>query len=583
MKKMDSSFFRFTPQKLFFILITLQFVIAPFYYQPNFGGEGLYLPYNSSVWIVAVWIIASSTYLISYNKTIVLPKYWLGLALLPLCTISTGFLIETINPTEWFVRISVITGGFLFLIGLFQFGLKPKDIDQSLYILLAMGMISASYGLFQLHSTQAIFSFIPFSPSRTPIGIFQQINLQASMMATLLVLVYYLISRPSIQCMSRFIALVLCLTAFTACYIIAASGSRIGLLGCTFGLFVLLLGRWPLFLKRKKLLAIVLLCSAAGFSLQMSGLYTTASKFDRALGGVETDIRWKVYRISWDLFTEAPITGHGLGSFSKVFQEQRGDYQSNNTLNLGNAPRFSHPHNELFIWLVEGGIVSIIGILAASFVTFIQLSKLGWQRGSGYAALLIPIVFHTQVELPFYISNTHWFILLFLLYITHQHKKITYKNFQISTAARVLLVAFFLLLAASSTWSLIHSQIANHNLVKYYQTQQKHPELLEASVNSWYFHDRAKNLSLHHQLKDAILTKDLVIINEFIAHTEGLLKVTPAQEYYTQLINIYHVIGLHERRDQLLTEAMAIYPEHKPLLALHKKISTASNTKRPAP
>ncbi|MGH1463124.1 MAG: Wzy polymerase domain-containing protein [Neptuniibacter sp.] len=568
---------RFSPQKLFFILISLQFLIAPFYYQPNFGGEGLYLPYNSAVWIIAVWIIAAASILIIRNKKIILPRYWFGLALLPIGSLISGFIIENTNPTEWLVRISVIFGGYLFFISLFQFQLKPKHIEQSLYILLAMGIISAAYGIFQIHFDVSILKIIPISSNGRPVGIFQQINLQASMMATFLVLIYYLISRPALLSMSFFMKVVLCLSAFLASYTIAASGSRVGLLAATLGLLLLIISRWKLFKLQKRTFAMVLIMTISGATLQTDGLDKTVSKFDRAMGGMETDIRWKVYKVSWELFTEKPLFGHGLGSFQKVFQDKRAEYNRINPLFMESSPRFSHPHNEIVFWLVEGGILSLIGIVVAAIVTFIQLIRIGIQRGGAYASLLIPIVLHSLVELPFYISNTHWLILLFILFITHYNYRKEISTTQLSKSAESLVPITFIINACFSSWILIQAQISNYSLVSYFTSKDKKVEFLEIAKSSFYFRDYAIYLDLKSKIKKSLKDKNPGPIIEFISHTENLIKRTPAIEYYLSLIAVYHSINELDQRDKLFNEAQAIYGKSKKLLRLQKIININKN------
>ncbi|MGB0203590.1 MAG: Wzy polymerase domain-containing protein [Neptuniibacter sp.] len=568
---------KFSPQNLLFLLLVLQFVIAPFYYQPNFGGEGLYLPYNSSVWIVAVWIIATGAFLISRSRTVVLPRYWLGLACLPLGALITGFIVETINPTEWLTRLSVITGGYLFFLALFQFRLTSKQIDQSLYIILAFGMIAAAYGVFQIVFTTNIYPFIPRSPNNIPVGVFQQVNLQASSMATLLVLVYYLISRPTLNT-SLLIKTSLCITVFLASYIIAASGSRVGLLGAILGLTILIIGRWRLLTRKKNLFISILVLTIAGATTQTSGLLKSTVKFDRAMGGMEADIRWKVYKISWDLFIESPVTGHGLGSFQKVFQEKRRAYQQQGSLHMGNHPRFSHPHNEIIFWLVEGGIIAMCGIILAATVTFIQLIRVGWQRGSGYAALLIPITLHTQVELPFYISNTHWLLLLFLLFVTHQHSKQNLQITSLSVSANRLIPVSFIGIAFATSWTLIQAQIANSDLVKYYASKTTQYELLDKPLSSLYFRDHALFLSLRQKMIEGIKEKKPEPVVEFINFTENLIQKVPAINYYIELVNAYNIIGQTELRDRLLKEALDTYEGNRRLSMLKQKFQPQKNT-----
>ena len=557
------------PQRLFFILFGCLFLIAPFYYQPNLGGEGLFLPYNGAIWIVASWIIASASFLIYKNQQIILPKYWLGLALLPIGALVTGFIADKNNPTEWIVRLSVIMGGYLFFLSLFQFQLKSKHIERSLYIILAMGLIAATYGIIQTQTGAANLSLLmPVSKRALAIGIFQQVNLQASFMATFLVLTYYLASRPTLRSFSFLIQATLIIAALTASYNIAISGSRVGLLGASLGLICLVIGRWKLFRQTKAIFLALTIATILGGVLGKSGLEDTVNKVDRAIGGVSADVRWHIYTLSWDIFTQAPLIGHGLGSFQKVFQEERQEYQKQEGNSLRSAPRFSHPHNELIFWLVEGGIVSIIGILAAAVYTFIQLFKAGWQRGWGYASLLFPLTLHTQVELPFYISNTHWFLLLFFLFLTHQHGKKSIATQKLSMAAQKTIPISFVALSIFATFTLIQTQIASAGIVSYLQRNQSQPQYLRSSLESAYFREYTTYLLLRRNMLIGASKNNKKPAQDYIDWAEQSVKVTPALVTYRDLVAAYDIIGKTKERDQVLNQVLSIFPTHPDLLKL---------------
>jgi O-antigen polymerase len=559
------------PQRLFFILFGCLFLIAPFYYQPNLGGEGLFLPYNGAIWIVASWIIASASFLIYKNQKIVLPKYWLGLALFPIGALATGFIADKNNPTEWIVRLSVIIGGYLFFLSLFQFQLKSKHIERSLYIILAMGLIAAAYGVIQTLTGATNLAFMmPVSTNHSPVGIFQQVNLQASFMATLLVLTYYLSSRPTVRTFSFLIQATLLIAALGASYNIATSGSRVGLLGAALGLLCLFIGRWKLFRQTKIIFIALIIATLAGGILGKSGLEKTADKVDRAIGGVSADVRWHIYSLSLDIFAQAPLIGHGLGSFQKVFQEERIEYQQQTDSSLRSSPRFSHPHNELIFWLVEGGIVSIIGILAAAIYTLVQLFKAGWQRGWGYAALLFPLVFHTQVELPFYISNTHWFLLLFLLFLTHQHGKKSVKTQKLSMAAQRTIPISFVAISIFTTITLIQTQIASAGIVSYLQRNQSQPQYLRSSLESAYFREYTTYLLLRRNMLIGISNHNKKPAQDYIDWAEQSVKVTPALVTYRDLVAAYDIIGKTKERDQVLNQVLSIFPTHPDLLKLQQ-------------
>lgn len=65
-----------------------------------------------------------------------------------------------------------------------------------------------------------------------------------------------------------------------------------------------------------------------------------------------SQVRWTVLKASLALFAERPWTGWGVGSFAAVFLERAGPLRLSS---------ISHPHNELALWLVEGGLIGLLG------------------------------------------------------------------------------------------------------------------------------------------------------------------------------------------------------------------------------
>ncbi|WP_415898624.1 Wzy polymerase domain-containing protein [Neptuniibacter sp. QD48_11] len=556
------------PQKVFFVLFGIMFLLAPFYYQPNMGGEGLSIPHNASLWIIASWIIAAACYIIYKQNRIILPRYWFTLALLPLGAIITSYIADNNNPAEWLIRLSVICGGYLFFIALYQFELTSRQIERSLYILLSMGLIAATYGIIQTQTPPILSGFIPHSPKLTPVGPFQQVNIQASLMATVLVLAFYLIGRPLSKNKNPIIIVSIIITAMAASYNIASSGSRVGTLGITLALTLLFLGRWKIYSKSKLILASVIIASFTGGLLGSQGLEKTSDKFDRIM---KQDIRWSIYNMSWELYTEAPVFGHGLGSFQKVFQDKRMEAQVAGIYNLGKSPKFTHPHNEFIFWLIEGGTFAILGILAATLYTFIQLTKLGWQRGFGYAALLIPITLHTQVELPFYISNTPWFLLLTILFLVHQSGKKTYSTSKLSKAASTTIPLSATAIALVSTNLLIKAQVGNAGLINYIHSGQKKTIYLQSPLKSQYFENHTTFLILRRNMFIGMSQNDNQHAVLFAQWAEEQIKDNPELIYYSNLAIAYDYTNRNDERDQIMKIAMNTYLNNLDLQQLNQQ------------
>ncbi len=115
-------------------------------------------------------------------------------------------------------------------------------------------------------------------------------------------------------------------------------------------------------------------------------------------------VRWTVLKASLALFAERPWTGWGVGSFAAVFLERAGP--------LG-LSSISHPHNELALWLVEGGLVGLLGALCfMASGLWLWLYGNRWHRACPVAAL--PVVIHMLTEYPVRQSTPHWLLLIFV-------------------------------------------------------------------------------------------------------------------------------------------------------------------------
>ncbi len=561
------------PQKVFFVLFGILFLLAPFYYQSNLGGEGLFIPHNSTIWIVATWVISAACFIIYRTGEITLPRYWFGLALMPIGAWVTSFIADNNNPTEWLVRLSVITGGYLFFLSLFQFRLNNKQIDSALIIVLLMGFITGFYGLVQTLNLTSHFPFIPFSPQLRPVGVFQQVNIQASVMATMLVLVFYVASRQGSANNRPLILIALALISVLASYNVLISGSRVGLLAILIALPCIILGRWHSLTSHKFVFIALLIAVFAGGYLGKSGLTATTEKMERVVDGMDSDIRWKIYSQSWELFKQSPIVGHGLGSFQKVFQEQRATVQAQEEApSFGSSPRFSHPHNELIFWLVEGGALSILGIVSAAIFTLIQIFKSGWRPGITLAAIIFPIALHTQVELPFYISNTPWILFLVILFICHNTATKTVSTAGMSKAAQAMVPLSFFFISLISSFALINTQVANGGIVRYLQLKQSYPQNLLPALNNTYFREYGTYLVLRRQMFLGMREGNTTPANDFISWAKDSLEITPAVQTYRDLVAAYHFLGEQDNAEQTLKHALAIYPLHPELLNLQEKI-----------
>ncbi|WP_162224917.1 PglL family O-oligosaccharyltransferase [Neptunomonas antarctica] len=561
----------------FFIAIIGVFFSA-FYFQPNLGGEGLFLPFNSVVWITVAIVVILAVWRMWQQQMIRLPAFWGWILAMPLLILLTGFIVGMEQPLSWMLRISAIFLGFLFFFSLFQFNVRRHTLQNALYILCGAFTLHGLVGVIQLLPGSLISGIIPNMASQIPIGMFQQPNLQASLMATAVGLSVYLLSTPDFRSRPVLAKSLLLLCLLLSSFVLLSAGSRVGLLGGGAALLLMVSCRLNLLKRNARwslAMLVVLLVGGVGGLIINDGALRAYSKME-TLAEEGQDIRQHVYRISWQAIKDKPLLGHGIGSFQTAFHEKAAEYQLENE-NFKLTTQFSHPHNELLLWGVESGIVGLLAFLCAVVTVLLQLFKLGWQRGGAMAALLLPIALHTQVELPFYISAYHWVVFLFLLFITFQSGHKTYP-LHMSIAAgwmirsvSVLLLAIVVVFCGSS---LYYSQRIAYVV---YSGEDRFTELSSISKHP-YFTDIAMRLLLANLSKAERVTHDTAITLEYVKWMETYLKSNPDVGVFVDLIRVYDYLGDSVQMQRVIKRALYFYNDQPLILqAVEDLQKNASN------
>lgn len=380
---------------------------------PNMGGSGLKLPQNILTWAVmaavtaTLWLTLPANSLISLSVT----DRWLLLAVvilaIPLLYTSPHW--QGAGLARWLG----LAGGWVFYVSWMQY--RPPHFARHwlFYAILLAAVFQGVIALLQLTlpgTVPAWFDY-PMKNGR-PYGVFQQVNVLASFISCGLALALMLLLLPDFSLTQskaergRRYSLGLVLVLFPA--LLVWLQSRIGWLGGGISGALLLWLGWR---QAKKLTGI-----ATG--LMLVGI--TIALIFRINGGVETvehaasnQARLIMLQDSLKMIVEKPWLGWGYGGFEYGFQHYR-LAAGLSTLGLGVV---RHPHNEILLWWVEGGIAALAGmaiLLCAGF----RLFWLSWRKHGASLALaiaLLPLLLHSQTEYPFILSSAHWAIFLLLL------------------------------------------------------------------------------------------------------------------------------------------------------------------------
>lgn len=552
-------------------LISLLFLVAPFFAQYHIAGEGLFLPFNIVEWLVMTLIISYSLYILTNKKQLILPKYFWAILFFPLGILISGFVTGIHMPVSWFFRMLFILGGTFFLFSLHQINFTNREINRILLLIVLSSLLDSIISSLQVNFSSQMLHFLPITSNGRPSGAFQQINTNASYLATGLLIAFYLITRPGLRWgdnkKKNLKLALLIITIALSSYVITLSSSRVGALSSTVGFAIILLCRWQQ-LRRKKILLCMVLCAATcGGLIGSSGLTQLNEKFDKTFEQYSS-ARMGIYQVSIDIIKQKPLFGHGIGSFDKIFVEQAGHYlASRPEAALAELPSINHPHNEFFLWLIEGGVFSVISIIVGGAAVILALHSVGWSRGGAYSAILIPISLHTQVELPFYLSAIHWFLFLFIIFVILRHTVII-RSFYLSKYFKLMIQICSVLLLVTSSLFLLNCLRVNNGIVQYHQEKTGNVHLLEDALNNIYFNNYAERSIMAMQGISSVAYDQEDKVFTFTQWAEQYIQVHPDYVIREILVKAYSYLGQQENMCETLNHGLFLYPKNKELITL---------------
>ena len=219
-----------------------------------------------------------------------------------------------------------------------------------------------------------------------------------------------------------------------------------------------------------------------------------------------------------------------------------------------------HPQNELLFWTDEGGILPLVGLLvmAGSFLKMIWTVK---QKKSGaILGILLPILIHTQLELPFYISLVHWIIFIFIIYLidseygNHFETKVSF-----SSIFRFLSFVIPFVITAYMGTTLKTASV----ITQFERTGYKDPSLLVSIVNPYSWQKKYETLIMKLNLNIAKKTKNTERLNDYIEWAERYVDHSPYLFIYYDLATAYEALGDGEKAWEVYRYAQYLYPGAK--------------------
>ncbi|MDK1253888.1 O-antigen ligase family protein [Cronobacter dublinensis] len=396
------------------ILGILLFLLA--FYIKNSATAGVALPYNLTFlgWLGLILIIFALRYKNAGLKAPRQPLLTAGSLLLLL-----PWLFEARdNPGVW-----VLMAAMLLWLGLLRLSFTPRLKRQILLAVFVLALGQALIALLQAfcpHLAMQLYEYDWLRNHGRPYGIFQQVNLLASFLASGIGCGFLLLLTT--RRTARIGLIVPGLGVLT--FVLALNQSRAGAIGAVVVIVALYAaaGRGRI-MRAGATLGIMTLCAWAGWYITQHVTVMVNGEpylMARNYAG-STRERWHILVITWQMIMEKPWLGWGYGTFEYAFSRWALAHPG---LGYRYAVPITHPHNELLYMWFQGGVVALAGMLL--LVTgWLLMLKNAWRHGreaAAFALLVLPLLVHLNLEYPFYQSFVHFglFILLLRLGVVEQ-------------------------------------------------------------------------------------------------------------------------------------------------------------------
>ncbi len=565
----------------FLVAIACTFFLAMNIFMPNPGGSGLALSFNPSTWIGLSFALAIGFYQISNRYQIRYSK--LGVVLL-LCgaVLTAPIFLPNAIVEESTGRILGLWSGLILFFVLQQFQFTNKQKQRLLWFVLIAASLQALFGYaqFLLLPPDNLFGYN--TTSNRPYGIFQQVNVFASFLATGLVLSGYLLARHPKKYRRKMGQLVFLLAMPALCVpMLVIVASRTGWLGATLATLLVLPYLFR-FSTPKRISAWVMSIAVGlvlGFSIPQ--LNQTDSQFNRLLEDKKSldKARMIIYPQVIDMVIEKPLTGYGYGRFeSSYLLYTARQHQLSNEYPPA-IPALDHPHNELMLWSVEGGVATLLAILLSGTYIIYKVSTARKGTKLALLSLFVPIAVHSQLEYPFYHSAIHWVTFIVLLYWLDQ-RTARYKTVEFSMLSKLTLRVSSLVLPIMTTFYMLSTLHTNIVLTEFEQSQPRNPDILDNVTNPVAWKDRFDWDIYSTYLTIGLFTGDKTLIEPYIEWSQEIIKRKPRPAFYKNLIVAYRGIGNESKAKQIQQEAEYLFPKQDFSQVHYSRVSQAIITKK---
>ncbi|HKK55691.1 PglL family O-oligosaccharyltransferase [Marinobacter sp.] len=386
---------------------------------PNTGASGQTLPFNGAMWMGFFLMVALALWPVTHGK-VQFSAFHQGVAMLLLAFWLPLFWSWNEASLVALPRLLGVTAGALLLFALAQPGLSRRHWWWLGMAILAGALLETALGYVQLYvleRTDPLSYLLGYDPlSGRPFGVFQHVNVMASFLASALVISAWLQG----EARNRLEKAVILLAPLFMPVLILVIQSRTSWFAVLIAVPLVLIHLYKLDQARCREWGAALL---VGCMLAAIAWWAPWAEESVAVKAVDkAGERLPVYLHSLRMILEAPFSGWGYGRFQHDFVHSFADWRAALPVNQPVVvdplitATFFHPHNELLLWGVEGGLLPMLAMIGFGSWVIWRI----WSHGPRGERLLmtvlpLPLVLHAMTEFPFYYSLGHWLAFLLIL------------------------------------------------------------------------------------------------------------------------------------------------------------------------
>lgn len=472
-------------------------------------------------------------------------------------------------PANWIttagMRSASLVAACVLLLIMIQ--LKKMNLVVGLYFIILISCTQSIFACQQLMISQS--SWFPLYGNRL-YGSFFQPNLLASYLVTgisvswALMLPCFYLTKPVCE-RWRKVGLLTAIILQSAVLVLAQSRTGFLALMCILIIFSYLQWKTSSNAVKRGAMAII-----SGLTLGEGFLHYGQSYIELRSGNHSNLARLSMLKDTLSMILERPISGWGYGGFEFSFQH----FRVNQSVPTIVTEITRHPHNEILYWLAEGGFVALCGLLFIIYgLVKITVRVFRFERrmstlnssskGILFSVIvaLLPVVIHTQLEYPLYISSLHCVTFIFLLAFS-----INFGDEKIVIKRRVAIYAikFFCVLKTLSAMFIFGFALYGHIVLfdaeKFGMEDMTAVKALPAPAR-WLLSERFNfDMSVHTLLRYNT-THDEALLYEYRAWAEDYLERRIDKNVYANLISILHHQNRYNEMNFYLREASLFFPE----------------------